>query len=335
MRPVRRPDSAVAVRFSSKNSPGSRRAGRKPSNTSPKRANRPAPIRPMISPCHGSSQPRSRRRVVEQPREADLVGEVLEPRRLALARRGVLGELGQVVRQRVVAEAELAQQRAVDDEVGVAPDRRGEVAVRRAREPRVAEVARVVARPLRARAARAAGTPRGRGRTARRTRRPAARSRRRARRRPAARSRPAPAASARRGRSASRAAARSTAARAARARGRARGGCVRRGTRRHARSRAASAPRRACAPTARASSLASATRPSVEAERDLGRRHLERAAGEPARPLGRGELAGQGQLLEDLRRRLAPLRLAVGEPRVASGSPSGRRAARRPAASRP
>ena len=38
--------------------------------------------------------------------------------------------------------------RAVDDEVGIAPDRRGEVAVRGARQARMAEVARVVVRLL-------------------------------------------------------------------------------------------------------------------------------------------------------------------------------------------
>ena len=52
------------------------------------------------------------------------------------------------VRQRVVALAELAQQRPVDDQVGIAADRRGEVAVRGAGEPGVAEVRRVVARLL-------------------------------------------------------------------------------------------------------------------------------------------------------------------------------------------
>ena len=102
----------------------------------------------MISPSHGSSQPRFVQPALEQPREADLVGEVLDLRRLALALGRVLGELGEVLRQRVVAQAELAQQRAVDDEVRVAADRRGEVAVRGAREPGVAEVPRVVARLL-------------------------------------------------------------------------------------------------------------------------------------------------------------------------------------------
>src|SRR5207245_9915712 len=76
--------------------------------------------------------------VLEEPRETDVVGEVLELGRIALAGRGVLGEPRQIVRQRVVSHAELAQERAVNDEVRIAPDRRGEVAVRGARKPRVA-----------------------------------------------------------------------------------------------------------------------------------------------------------------------------------------------------
>ena len=60
----------------------------------------------------------------------------------------MLGQLAEVVRHRVIADTELAQEGPVDDEVGVAADRRGEMAVGRAREPRVAEVARVVARLL-------------------------------------------------------------------------------------------------------------------------------------------------------------------------------------------
>ena len=60
----------------------------------------------------------------------------------------MLGERAQVFRQRLVGDAELAEERAVDDQVGKAADRTGEVAVRRAREARMAEVARVVARLL-------------------------------------------------------------------------------------------------------------------------------------------------------------------------------------------
>src|SRR5262249_49788315 len=66
--------------------------------------------------------------LLEQPGEAELVGRVLDLRRLALACRRVLGELLELVRCSL-ALAELAQQRTVDDEVGVAADRRGEVAV--------------------------------------------------------------------------------------------------------------------------------------------------------------------------------------------------------------
>src|SRR5262249_14543753 len=60
--------------------------------------------------------------VLEQPGEADLVREVLELRRLPLALRRVLGELRQPFRYGVVAHGELTEQRAVDDEVRVAPD---------------------------------------------------------------------------------------------------------------------------------------------------------------------------------------------------------------------
>ena len=44
--------------------------------------------------------------------------------------------------------------------------------------------------------------------------------------------------------------------------------------------------------------------------------HLERAAREPRRAQRRRDLRGQLELLEDLGRRLAPLGLAVGQPRV-------------------
>jgi hypothetical protein len=45
---------------------------------------------------------------LEQPRQADVVGEVLELGRLSLPRRGVLGQLAQLGRRRVVGRAELA-----------------------------------------------------------------------------------------------------------------------------------------------------------------------------------------------------------------------------------
>src|ERR671924_1352378 len=74
---------------------------------------------------------------LEQPGEADVVGPVLDVGVAPLLHRGVLGVLAGVLRQRLVGGAELPEERTVDDEIGVAPDRRGEVAVRRAREPRV------------------------------------------------------------------------------------------------------------------------------------------------------------------------------------------------------
>ena len=211
----------------------------------------PDPITPITSPAHGSSQPSSKSRPVEEPREADLVGEVLDARRLPLALRRVLRELGEVRRRRIVRQPELAEQRAVHDEIGIAADRRGEVRVRRAREAGVPEVPRVVARllerPQDERRERLAAAARLFGVLADAPRDLARRARRLLRCQCA----PAPAASARRGRSASRAGARPPAGRAARARGTAPRAGGRRGTRRRARSRAPSAPRRACARAAR------------------------------------------------------------------------------------
>src|SRR3954464_852479 len=77
---------------------------------------------------------------VEQPCEADVIGLVLDVRRLALAHGDVLGKLCEVVGHRGVGGADLAQQRAVTDEVGVPPDRRGEVTVRATGEAGVTEV---------------------------------------------------------------------------------------------------------------------------------------------------------------------------------------------------
>src|SRR5204863_8539518 len=85
---------------------------------------------------------------LEQPREAELVCAVLDLRGRPLAQRGVLCELVQIGGGGIVRGAELAEQRAVAHEVGVAPDRRREVAIGATREARVAEVLRVVARLL-------------------------------------------------------------------------------------------------------------------------------------------------------------------------------------------
>ena len=57
----------------------------------------------------------------------------------------LFGELPELVRKRLVGGPELAEERAVHDEVRVAADRRGEVTVGPARKPRVTEVPRVVA----------------------------------------------------------------------------------------------------------------------------------------------------------------------------------------------
>src|SRR5437763_3057720 len=50
---------------------------------------------------------------LQEPREAELVREVLDLGRLALARGGVLGERAEVLGGRVVGGAQLAEQRAV------------------------------------------------------------------------------------------------------------------------------------------------------------------------------------------------------------------------------
>ena len=71
---------------------------------------------------------------IEQPGEADLVGAVLHPGGRPLARRAVLGEGAQLLGDALVGEPELVQKGAMADQVGVAPDRRGEVAVGGARQ---------------------------------------------------------------------------------------------------------------------------------------------------------------------------------------------------------
>ena len=219
----------------------------------------------------------------------------------------------------------------MDDEVGVAADRRGEVAVRRAREAGVAEVARVVAglleRAQDERRERLAAAPRLR----RRTRRRASRSRRRARRPTAARA-VSGAGGVGTSRSASFASSSSTACGSGRSWTRYSACAVPAGEERgdvlvredhqlldeHVRVRLALEP--------------GLGDPAVlEAEDDLRRGDLERAAREAAAAQLRGDLVGKRELLEDLRRRLAALRLAVRQPRaradhraVEDGSPSRR-----------
>src|SRR5204862_276767 len=72
---------------------------------------------------------------LEQPREADLVGAVLELRRLALAHRRLLRELRQILRQWIVGDAELPQERPVAHEIRIPADWRRRPR-RRTRTPR-------------------------------------------------------------------------------------------------------------------------------------------------------------------------------------------------------
>src|SRR5207244_6733840 len=85
---------------------------------------------------------------LEQPREAELVGPVLDPGGGSLLQRRVLGEGVEVGRRGIVGGTELAKERPVADQIWVAADRRGEVAVGAARKARVAEVLGMVARLL-------------------------------------------------------------------------------------------------------------------------------------------------------------------------------------------
>src|SRR5918995_2938294 len=85
---------------------------------------------------------------LEQPGKADVVGAVLDVREPALLGGRMVGSLPEILGKGLVGRAELPQERPVDDQVGIAPDRRREVSVRRAGEARVTEVARVVSRLL-------------------------------------------------------------------------------------------------------------------------------------------------------------------------------------------
>ena len=84
-------------------------------------------------------------RAFEHEAAPDVVGRALDHHRLALALGGPGSELGQLARARLpLAGRRGRQQRAVADEVRVAPDGRGEVAVAAGVQPRVAEVLRRV-----------------------------------------------------------------------------------------------------------------------------------------------------------------------------------------------
>ena len=272
---------------------------------------------------------------LEQPGEADVVGEVLDLGRLALAGRGVLGEVAQVLGQRLVGDAELAEERAVDDQVRVTADRAREMAVGRAREAGVAEVARVVAglleRPEYERGERLPPTA-GLGDVlghafARR------RPRRGRRRRPSVD--PATAGSARRGRPAWRRGETRTAGRAARERGRAPPGCGRRAARPTASfAMIISSSTSACA-SGSPSHRAAATPPSPSKSNAISGRSTRSAPRANRRRRSSAEYAAASSSSSDnLGRnvaRAAPGRRSAGR---RCGSPSGRRAARRPGRTR-
>src|SRR5918995_155538 len=85
---------------------------------------------------------------LEQPGKADVVGAVFDVREPALLGGRMVGSLPEILGKGLVGGAELPHERPVDDQVGIAPDRRREVSVRGAGEARVAEVAPVVPRLL-------------------------------------------------------------------------------------------------------------------------------------------------------------------------------------------
>src|SRR6476646_1050423 len=82
---------------------------------------------------------------VEQPGQADVVRAVFHICCSPLPLGRVVCELAQIRWHRVLGNVQLAEQGAMDDQVGVAPNRRGEMAVRGAGKPRMAEILRVVA----------------------------------------------------------------------------------------------------------------------------------------------------------------------------------------------
>ena len=164
-RPEARPTSATPYSSLSKRSRGSSRlAGRKPSKTSPKRTNSPAPMSPVTTPSNVRCQPSRRRR--SRSRKA---------RQIASARRSASAASRSRCEQRSAtsgssrafgASSPSAGQRAgraVHHDVGIAPDRRREVHVGRRGQRGVPAVDRVVARDLeRAQQQRAEGLAGGR-----------------------------------------------------------------------------------------------------------------------------------------------------------------------------
>ena len=145
--PLRVPTSIVACSLSSHQSSRSRRTGRRPSywSPSPKATNAPAPISPTISsskapsrsPDSNSSRSSRKQRATSSASRSIVIASRsrLEVHGAALATHEASG---------VGSPAIALEQRPMADEVRVASDRRGEMAVVGQRQPRVAAVARVV-----------------------------------------------------------------------------------------------------------------------------------------------------------------------------------------------
>ncbi len=148
-RPERRPRSAVAVAFELEELPGQPPRRQKAledlaeAHEEP-RADQPGDLAlPGLAPSRArAARLRAARRGRCRPR-----GTRARPPR-ARAAEAWTASSSRSSAWRITGEPELGKQRPVDDEVGVAADRRGEVAVGGARETGVAEVARVVARLL-------------------------------------------------------------------------------------------------------------------------------------------------------------------------------------------
>ena len=103
------------------------------------------PISPMISPSKTCSQPSSNRRASSSQARQSSSARYSIPAASRSRTEQCSASSASSSGSGSSAAPQLVQQRAVHDEIRVAPDRRGEVAVRAAREAGVAEVARVVA----------------------------------------------------------------------------------------------------------------------------------------------------------------------------------------------
>ena len=172
------PRRIVPCSLSSHQSPRRRRTGSSPSKPSPNATNAPAPITPTTSPSNSRSSPLLEQPLLEHEAARDVVGVALDrssPRARAPSVHSPASIEPRAV-VRLLPRPDRAEQRAVADDVGVAADRRGEVAVARRAEAGVADVLAASSTPPSARAARARLGPGARGRSRGRTGRRRARS---------------------------------------------------------------------------------------------------------------------------------------------------------------